>query len=144
MAPEPRPIACRESFEEVVVWGASAPAQTGEMSWMKEPYGEGVATHTDPESCADVREGCGEALTGAHAGRVLSRENRVILWAADALGSVGRQHCPRRHRKTRPEPARSETPSTHGNVSHGSREIPRPPAAEGVAGRIGKSEDVRR
>src|SRR6516164_5052909 len=25
--------------------------QTGEMSSMKEPYGNGVATHTDPEAC---------------------------------------------------------------------------------------------
>ena len=41
---------------------------------MKESYGEGVATHAGPESCVDVREGGGEALTGARAGRVLSRE----------------------------------------------------------------------
>jgi hypothetical protein len=41
---------------------------------MKESYGEGVAIHTDPESCAGACEGSGEALTGARAGRVLSRE----------------------------------------------------------------------
>src|SRR5271170_3978732 len=41
---------------------------------MKEPHIEGVATHDDPESCADDREVGGEALTGAHAGWVLSRE----------------------------------------------------------------------
>ncbi len=41
---------------------------------MKESYGEGLAIHTDPESCVGVREGVGEALTGAHAGWVLSRE----------------------------------------------------------------------
>ena len=41
---------------------------------MKEPYVEGVANHDDPESCVGAREGAGEALTGAHAGRVLSRE----------------------------------------------------------------------
>ena len=41
---------------------------------MKEPYIEGVANHDDPESCAGVRKGDGEALTGARAGRVLSRE----------------------------------------------------------------------
>ena len=134
----------RTRFEMIYVWGASAPAQTGGMSWMKEPYGEGVAPHTDPESCAVVREGGGEALTGARAGRVLSRENQVILRAADALGSVGRQYRLRRYRETRSEPARSETPSTYGNILHGSREIPRPPATEGVAGRIGKSEDARR
>ena len=41
---------------------------------MREPYGEGLAIHTDPESCVCVREGAGEALTGAHSGWVLSRE----------------------------------------------------------------------
>lgn len=41
---------------------------------MKEPYGESLASHTDPESCVGAREGIGETLTGAHAGRVLSRE----------------------------------------------------------------------
>ena len=43
---------------------------------MREPYGEGVATHTDPESCGPLRKGRAEALTGARAGRVLSRESR--------------------------------------------------------------------
>jgi len=33
-------------------------------------YREGVASHTGPESCADAREGRGEALTGERAGRV--------------------------------------------------------------------------
>ena len=41
---------------------------------MREPYGEGVAIHADPESCAVVRKDGGEALAGARAGRVLSRE----------------------------------------------------------------------
>src|SRR2546427_4195729 len=72
--------------EESVAWGASAPAKTGEVSWMKEPHGEEVATHTDPEPCAVVREGGGEALEGARAGRVWSRENQRLR-DADALGS---------------------------------------------------------
>jgi RNA-directed DNA polymerase len=38
---------------------------------------EGVANHTVPESCADVREGIGEALTGVRLGWVLSRENNT-------------------------------------------------------------------
>ena len=41
---------------------------------MKEPYVEGPATHDGPESCTGDHEGAGEALTGAHAGRVLSRD----------------------------------------------------------------------
>jgi len=39
---------------------------------MKEPYGEGLASHADPESCMVSREAGHEALTGAHAGGVCS------------------------------------------------------------------------
>ena len=39
---------------------------------MRVRYREGLAIHPDPESCADVRKGIGEALTGADASRVLS------------------------------------------------------------------------
>ena len=42
---------------------------------MKESYGEGVASHTGPESCTAARKGVGEALTGVLAGQVLSRES---------------------------------------------------------------------
>ena len=35
---------------------------------MKEPYGEGVASDTGPESCADDRKDMGEALTGEDVG----------------------------------------------------------------------------
>ena len=45
---------------------------------MKEPHIEGITTHDDPKSCADPREGIGEALTGVHAGTVLSREIRFV------------------------------------------------------------------
>ena len=41
---------------------------------MKVPYGEGVATHTGPESCGGVCKDVAEALTGDCAGQVLSRE----------------------------------------------------------------------
>lgn len=34
---------------------------------------EGLANHTVPESCAETREGFGEALTGVRIGWVLSR-----------------------------------------------------------------------
>jgi hypothetical protein len=37
-------------------------------------HDEGVAIHIDPESCADTREGAGEALTGERIGQPLSRE----------------------------------------------------------------------
>src|SRR5215213_503762 len=42
---------------------------------MKESYVKGLANHNDPESCGGARKSDGEALTGASAGRVLSRES---------------------------------------------------------------------
>jgi RNA-directed DNA polymerase len=110
---------------------------------MKESYGKGLATHTDPESCGAAREGGVEALTGVRAGRVFSRE-RVFLRGADAVGESGRPHQARRYREMRLGPARSETPCTYEHTSGGSREVPCPPAADGAAGRVGKSKDIRR
>ena len=80
---------------------------------MKEPHIEGVATHDDPESCADAREAGGEALTGARAGWVLSREIRTVR-GADAVIRGGRQHDRARYRESSGGPARSQTPSTCG------------------------------
>ena len=58
---------------------------------------EGLANHTVPESCADVREGIGEALTGVRIGWVLSRENNTlgtptlcIEWKATRTGAPAR------------------------------------------------------
>lgn len=110
---------------------------------MKESYVEGLATHDGPEPCAVAREGGGEASVGVRAGRVLSRESDSHR-GADAVGGGGRQHPLRRHREALRDPARSETPSTYGNTSHGNREVPSPPAVDGTAGRVGKSKDVRR
>jgi RNA-directed DNA polymerase len=110
---------------------------------MEKSYGEGLATHTDPESCGAAREGGVEALTGARAGRVFSRE-RHFLRGADAVRRSGRPHLARRYRETRRDPARSETPSTYGNTSHENREIPWSPVAADATGRVGKSIDARR
>ena len=41
---------------------------------MKESHDEGLAIHIGPESCAGIRKGIGEALTGESAGWVLSPE----------------------------------------------------------------------
>ena len=41
---------------------------------MKESYGEGLASHTGPESCVGRRKAAGEALTGVHADQPLSSE----------------------------------------------------------------------
>jgi hypothetical protein len=110
---------------------------------MKESYGEGLASHTGPESCGAVREGSGEALTGGRAGRVFSRESDPLR-DADAVGEGGRPHLGHRDRETPRSPARSETPSMYGHTSRENRESPCPPAADGAVGRVGKSKDARR
>ena len=58
---------------------------------------EGVANHTVPESCAETREGFGDALTGVRIDWVLSRENITIgtstlciQWKATRTGALAR------------------------------------------------------
>jgi hypothetical protein len=58
---------------------------------MKESNIEGVANHDGPESCVDVREGGGEALTGVRAGRAIEPRNQGAQ-GADAVNQAGRQH----------------------------------------------------
>jgi RNA-directed DNA polymerase len=110
---------------------------------MKESYVEGLATHSGSESCGVHRKVSVEALTGVRAGRILSRERRSLR-DADAVGRSGRHHRTHRYRERRLGPARSETPCTYGNTSHENREVLGSPAADGAAGRVGKSKDVRR
>ena len=106
---------------------------------MKELYTEGPATHGDPESCVDVREGVGEALTGVRVGEVSSRE---IISPGRRRGSgLGRQHGRARHRKNPIGPARSQTLCMH--VTLHAREPGDPsnrPHEIIVVGRIGKAE----
>ena len=71
-------------------------------------YGEGVAIHTGPESCADGRKAVGEALTGEHAGQVLSGVSKFQS-GADAVTVSRRQYGTVRHRERRADPAPSET-----------------------------------
>ena len=102
---------------------------------MKKSYECEVATHIGPESCGAARKGGVEALTGERAGRVLSRV-RELLRDADAVGESGRPHRVHRYREVHQSPARSETPCTYADTSHGNREIPSPPRAAVVLGRI--------
>jgi len=77
---------------------------------MKEPYGEGLASHTDSESCVVSREAGHEALTGAHVGGVSSRETTGNQ-DADAVYSAGRQHWWVRYRE-HPLDLRGQRPPT--------------------------------
>ena len=110
---------------------------------MKESYVEGLATHNGPKSCVAPREGGDEAWTVGRAGRVLSRVKQ-LLRDADAVGESGRRHPVRRYREAQWNPARSETPCTHGSTLRGNREVPCSPGVMVASGRIGKSEDIRR
>lgn len=92
---------------------------------MRESYSEGLAIHTDPESCGYVGDDISEALTGVHAGWVLSRESLyIIVQSADAVVNVGRQHWAYHYGEIRLSSARSETPCTYGNSLNRNWEIP--------------------
>ncbi len=91
---------------------------------MEESYREGVANHPVPESCAGCREAPGEALTGAHAGRLLSREIpqiRVPTSLADTEGHTAERAIAssRRTRCGRRTLACVETPCAIGGRSRG-------------------------
>jgi hypothetical protein len=52
-------------------------------------HDEGVANRIDPESCADAREGIGEALTGERIGQPWSRESTLFSGADVVLLTEG-------------------------------------------------------
>jgi enterochelin esterase-like enzyme len=108
---------------------------------MKESHGEDLASHTDPESCAVARKGGREALTGACAGGLWSREMMMVR-GADAVSASGRPHLMPRKGERHGDLARSENLSRHRNTSRENREVPWSPVEHGVAGRMGKSQDV--
>jgi hypothetical protein len=117
---------------------------------MKVSYSEGLATHTDSESCIFVCKGASEALTGERAGQVWSREieppsrKRWPLRGADAVELSARQNWERRSRETLLDPARSKTLSMHASTLSGSREIPSLSVGERITDHIGKSKDTHR
>ena len=102
---------------------------------MKELHIEGVATHDDPESCAGVREGGGEVLTGARAGWAIeprkSNESGVPTLSKCAEGNIagGAMREPSRG------PARSVNLCMRGVSGRENREVPRLPAVV-MAGRV--------
>ena len=107
---------------------------------MKESYSERRSEPPDPESCVGGRKGAGEALTGAHAGQVLSREisrSGVPTPLSEAEGNTGGGAI-----ASRPsDPAQSETPCMHGNSLHENREIPRSPVARWCGGPVGEGHE---
>ena len=109
---------------------------------MRESNTEGVATHGGPESCVDVREDGGEALTGVRAGWASEPRNDSNR-GADALVNSGRQHRGRRYREPLADPAGSRNLRMRGISMRENREVPRSPVrGDGRAGRAGKAEAV--
>ena len=76
---------------------------------MKVRCSEGLAIHTDPGSCAGIREGVGEALTGARTGGVSSGVSDIVR-GADVVAACRRQQSEARHRKDLTHPASSLGP----------------------------------
>jgi hypothetical protein len=54
--------------------GMKAPIKIGRKQSMKVTHMKGIATHHGPESCLDIQQWYGEALTGESAGTVMSSE----------------------------------------------------------------------
>ena len=120
---------------------------------MKVPYGEGVASHTGPESCGSIREDAREALTGVRAGWPLNPEMHSS--GTPRLFNVGRrQHRVARHvraarvpRGRRPH-ARTQAPRKRRRESpSGSREVPPPTCASAQVRAVnpqGHDGDARR
>ena len=103
---------------------------------------EGLANHSDPESCAGIREGVSEALTGERAGQPLSCErllSRVPTCSesrkATRTGALSRA------------PVRSgvvEDPGMCGSSLHGNREISGSACGWTPQARIGKARSRSR
>ncbi|MBA3697845.1 MAG: group II intron reverse transcriptase/maturase [Planctomycetes bacterium] len=89
---------------------------------MKELYAEGIANHSDPESCGQHREVFSEALTGALPGA--DTESRKHLPDADPMTLRGRPHAERRHSEALGDPAGSKTRRTARTFRHENRETP--------------------
>jgi hypothetical protein len=110
---------------------------------MEELYVEGLASHDDPESCAGVRKGAGEALTGAHAGGAIEPRN--------VLSPGCRRRVPERKATSPSASSRAGGgPRAVGELVHAwnlqAREPGDPMAARAGdrrAGRSGKAEAVR-
>jgi len=85
---------------------------------------EGLASHSDPESCAGIREGVSEALTGERAGQPLSCERllsrvptRFETWKAIRTGAL---------RRAPGRPGVVEDPGMRRRSLYGNREVSRP------------------
>ena len=105
---------------------------------MKESYGEGIAGHIGPESCARVCKGPWRSVDRGTCGPGIEPRNPIKVQGADVVGQSGRRK--RMHRVSRDafapcavvDPAaRTETPCTGIGRSHGRLRKREPEAASG-------------
>ena len=107
---------------------------------MKESHRKGVASHPDPESCVASRKAAIEALTGAHAGRVLSCE--IIASGVPTSYHVAEGNTAGGASASRPWTLRSpETPGMRGNSTHENRETPSMPIGDQSGGSAGEGHE---
>ena len=104
---------------------------------MKELHRKGLASHSDPESCGDVREDIVEALTGAHASRVSSCEIKYI-GSADSVLVDARNISNSIIGKFILNSPQSQTPCEHGTFLHGNRETSQVARVRNNFGPVGK------
>lgn len=115
---------------------------------MKESKQQRSSDPAGPESWADARKDDDQALTGGHAGWVLSCERQspqgeLRISGAPTPSETVEGNIRDGAMRAGAEPCAVIDPTHAWTHRDGNREIPRPPARRG-AGRIGKSKDVRR
>jgi hypothetical protein len=95
-----------------------------------------------PSHAFGVREGVGEALTGARAGRAIEPRKQGDR-GADTVKQAGRQHRWRRYCEPSGDPARSENQGMCGILMRENREVPcLARRVDHRAGRSGNAEAV--
>jgi hypothetical protein len=109
-------------------------------------HDEGVANRIDPESCAAIREGYGEASTGECTGQPLSRERSEVPGADAVLIAEG--NTSGRASASARRPGVVEDPGMCRRSLHGNREVSRPTSGNGpqwsASGRRGAVADGER
>ena len=85
-------------------------------------HGEGVATHIDPESCAGIREGTGEALTGVRIGQATEPRKKNSP-GCRRRSNIGRQNGRARYSRVPGWPGVVEDPGMCGRSLFGNREV---------------------
>lgn len=111
---------------------------------MKESHGEGLASHTDPESCIGDRKVAGKAFDRGTCRPGMEPRNGNQLRGADADRSQRKAIPPTSLTQEAVGPRAVGGPGHVRNLSGGNREILGVSAPRGRADRIGKSSDTRR